>query len=215
MKYSKCKNMGKKQSGFTLIELLMVVVILGILAYVSMSAFSGSPNAANATAIRGGATEIAKGVGYIHANLGNGIKTTAGNNKLLGAGSTMLDVLIIGNGAITSSDAVMKKNFDALSMRPLESEFRVVERGDAATAGKYTLLNYPVTVNDSTCPPAKVCVDFAEVPDEVRDEILTRYGLSGQAAVTVFATTQTTPVAYMATKVGTNNTNTVRFALIP
>lgn len=211
MKHSKFKKMGKKQSGFTLIELLMVVVILGILAYVSMSAFSGSPNAANATAIRGGATEIAKGIGYINANLGNGIRSTT-LNPLTATGPTMLDVLIIG-GVAVNSDAVMKKNFDALSMRPLESEFRVVTRGTATTAGKYTLLSYPVSVVDNGwCATGRVCVQFDNVPKPVVDELLTRYGLTEVAAKHDPAN-QTVPVTFA--KMTTGDMHSVYFSLIP
>ena len=212
MKYQKLS----KQKGFTLIELLMVVVILGILAYVAMSAFSGSPNAANATAIRAGATEIAKGVGYIHANIGNGISTVS--NPLRNGTATMLDVLMIGEDAVTDTGDY-KSRFRKLEMRPMESEFRVITRG-GATKGTYQLLSYPVEVTD-TCPTRKVCVTFTGVPDAVRDEIFTRYGLQavddGDTKATAYVTTvgknQSLPVAF--TPNAANGTNTIQFALIP
>lgn len=212
MKYQK----SSKQKGFTLIELLMVVVILGILAYVAMSAFSGSPNAANATAIRAGATEIAKGVGYINANIGNGINTV--NNPLRNGTSTMLDVLMIGEDAVTNTGEY-KSRFRKLGMRPMESEFRVIARG-GATKGVYHLLNYPVEVTD-TCPDRKVCVTFKDVPDAVRDEIFTRYGLQAvaddskqaTAGVNTVGKNQSLPVAF--TPNAATGTNTIQFALIP
>lgn len=212
MKYHKV-NFKIKQKGFTLIELLMVVVILGILAYVAMSAFSGSPNAANATAIRAGATEIAKGVGYIHANIGNGISTV--NNPLRNGSATMLDVLMVGDGAVATT---YKARFQKLEMRPMESEFRVITRG-GATKGTYHLLSYPVDVTD-TCPTRKVCVTFTGVPDAVRDEIFTRYGLRAvvdangpqTAGVTTAGAAQTLPVAFTNP---INGTSTINFALIP
>lgn len=213
MKYHKI-NFKVKQKGFTLIELLMVVVILGILAYVAMSAFSGSPNAANATAIRAGATEIAKGVGYIHANIGNGISTV--NNPLKNGSATMLDVLMVGEGAVHGD---YKARFQKLEMRPMESEFRVITRG-GATKGVYNLLSYPVDVTD-TCPARKVCVTFTGVPDAVRDEIFTRYGLQAVADgitpvtpdVTTVGASQKLPVAF--TPNAATGTNTIQFALIP
>lgn len=215
MKYHKIKLRSKKQKGFTLIELLMVVVILGILAYVAMSAFSGSPNAANATAIRSGATEIAKGMGYIHANIGNGIDATA--NPLTNGTADMLDVLMIGEDAVK---AEYKQRFQSLEMRPMESEFRVLKRGGAAK-GEYTLLSYPVSVlGKANCPSRKVCVKFEGVPDAVRDEVFTRYGLQAVTSgsktatdkVTVVGQNQELPVAFTA---GTDGTNTIHFALIP
>ena len=213
MKYHKV-NFKIKQKGFTLIELLMVVVILGILAYVAMSAFSGSPNAANATAIRAGATEIAKGVGYIHANIGNGIKTVG--NPLSNGSATMLDVLMVGDDAVVTA---YKPRFQKLEMRPMESEFRVITRG-GATKGTYHLLSYPVDVTAS-CPARKVCVTFTGVPDAVRDEIFTRYGLqavtegstTATAGVTTVGAGQTLPVAFTAS--GSTGTNLIQFALIP
>lgn len=212
MKYQKLS----KQKGFTLIELLMVVVILGILAYVAMSAFSGSPNAANATAIRSGATEIAKGVGYIHANIGNGIKTV--NNPLKNGSATMLDVLMVGDDAVATT---YKARFQKLEMRPMESEFRVIKRG-GATMGTYNLLSYPVEVTEA-CPVRKVCVIFKDVPDAVRDEIFTRYGLQAVTTtspsvpatpgVTTVGASQSLPVAF--TPNAATGTNTIQFALIP
>lgn len=227
MKYQKIKLKGNKQKGFTLIELLMVVVILGILAYVATSAFSGSPNAANATAIRSGATEIAKGVGYIHANIGNGITTV--KNPLTGgtnSKATMLDVLMVGNGAV---DDKYLARFDALEMRPLESEFRVNTRGSKDRKGVYSLLSYKVEVDNATatdaCPKGKVCVSFDNVPDAVRDEIFTRYGLRAVAdaaiggdegkatvGVEVMSDKQPLPVAF---KTNGDGTNLIKFALIP
>lgn len=215
MKYHKIKLRSKKQKGFTLIELLMVVVILGILAYVAMSAFSGSPNAANATAIRSGATEIAKGMGYIHANIGNGIDATA--NPLTNGAADMLDVLIIGEAAVKDA---YKQRFQNLVMRPMESEFRVLKRGGDAK-GEYTLLSYPVSVlAKASCPLARVCVQFTNVPDAVRDELFTRYGLQAvvdgstpaTAGVTTVGASQTLPVAFKADGAGIN---TIQFALIP
>lgn len=215
MKYHKIKLRRKKQKGFTLIELLMVVVILGILAYVAMSAFSGSPNAANATAIRSGATEIAKGMGYIHANIGNGIDATT--NPLANSAADMLDVLMIGEDAVKAD---YKQRFQNLVMRPMESEFRVLKRGGAAK-GEYTLLSYPVSVLDkANCPSGKVCVKFENVPDAVRDELFTRYGLQAvadgstpaTAGVNTVGKNQSLPVAFTA---GAAGTNTIQFALIP
>lgn len=221
MKHSKFKKMGKKQSGFTLIELLMVVVILGILAYVSMSAFSGSPNAANATAIRSGATEIAKGIGYINANLGNGITTVT--NQLINKGAaggntkpTMLDLLIIGSDVVdgVTTDPNLKSKYEAISMRPLETEFRVIKRGTSSVAGEYTLINYPVSVTDTKCPKGRVCIVFENVPDPVLDELLTRYGLEKVKAKVERDTTVLSPLVYTENKPGPGF-NTINFALIP
>ena len=212
MKYQNINLKSAKQSGFTLIELLTVVVILGILAYVSMSAFSGSPDSANATAVRSAATELAKGVGYIHANMGTGIKTTSNTkNKLLAGESTMLDVLVVGSSAV-STDTIgsganaqtYKDKFESLGMRPLESEIRVLTRPDAGKKGTYSVMNYPVKFVDdpkgegedgsiAKCPDRKVCVQFTQITTPVLEELLGRFGMSYDAKG---STDENSPVAY-------------------
>lgn len=208
MKYHKINFNKGSQGGFTLIELLTVVVILGILAYVSMSAFSGSPNSANATAVRSAATEIAKGVGYINANLGNGIKTKS--NPIMSGSTTMLDVLIVGDAVVTAS---YKPRFQAIEMRPLESEFKIENRPSAiGEVGKYSMITYDVSVTDD-CPVRKVCTVFEKVPDAVRDEILNRYGLDKAVVNKITAGTgQNVPVEFKSEGSGLN---TVKFALVP
>lgn len=214
-----------KQSGFTLIELLTVVVILGILAYVSMSAFSGSPDSANATAVRSAATELAKGVGYINANMGTGIKTTSNSvNKLLGTSSTMLDVLVVGSSAVStnrigsgSNSQTYQEKFESLGMRPLESEIRVLTRPAAGGAGTYSVMNYPVKFVDTKgdkgvdqCPDRKVCVQFTQITTPVLEELLGRFGMSYNEAGDEG---ENMPVAYGVA--GADLTHTVLVKLVP
>lgn len=226
MKYQNINLKSTKQSGFTLIELLTVVVILGILAYVSMSAFSGSPDSANATAVRSAATELAKGVGYINANMGTGIKTTANTkNQLLGTSSTMLDVLVVGSSAVSTkniggvaSSQTYKEKFETLSMRPLESEIRVLKRPGDGEKGDYSVMNYPVKfVDDATktdvehCPDRKVCVQFTQITKPVLEEILGRFGMSYKESPTE---DKDSPVAYKAAA-AQDLTYTVTIKLVP
>lgn len=230
MKYQNINLKSAKQSGFTLIELLTVVVILGILTYVSMSAFSGSPDSANATAVRSAATELAKGVGYINANMGTGIKTTKGKNNLLAGDSTMLDVLVVGSSAV-STDKIgggtnaqtYKDKFESLGMRPLESEIRVLTRPAAGAAGTYSVMNYPVKFVDETgdegidqCPDRKVCVQFTQITTPVLEEILGRFGMSytdEKGVVTAENKGKDLPVAYE--KASADLTHDVLIKLVP
>ena len=226
MKYQNINLKSAKQGGFTLIELLTVVVILGILAYVSMSAFSGSPDSANATAVRSAATELAKGVGYINANMGTGIKTTSSTkNKLLAGTSTMLDVLVVGSSAVSTNmigngqnAQRYKEKFESLGMRPLESEIRVLNRPAAAgAAGTYSVMNYPVKFVDDTgdtgvekCPDRKVCVQFTQITTPVLEELLSRFGMSYKTAGDEG---ENMPVAYGVA--GDDLTHTVLVKLVP
>ena len=227
MKYQNINLKSAKQGGFTLIELLTVVVILGILAYVSMSAFSGSSDSANATAVRGAATELAKGVGYINANMGTGIATVEGKNKLLTGQSTMLDVLVVGSvvvntapiGGVAGSQTYQQK-FESIGMRPLETEFNVLTRPQYGTAGEYSVMNYPVKFVDNTaddddggvngCPKRKVCVQFTRITTPVLQEILGRFGMSYGETITK---DKNAPVAYEAAVA--DLTHTVTIKLVP
>lgn len=127
----------------------------------------------------------------------------------------MLDVLIVGKTAVKTD---YHARFDAISMRPLESEFRVIKRASGTTKGEYQLLSYPVTLDtDANCPTRKVCVVFDNVPDEVLEELLVRYGLDKTANAAELAkidSKQSLPVGYVASTAYTG-TNKVRFSLTP
>jgi prepilin-type N-terminal cleavage/methylation domain-containing protein len=54
------QNIKKDQKGFTIVELLIVIVVIGILAAITIVAFNGIQNRANATAAESLATDIIK-----------------------------------------------------------------------------------------------------------------------------------------------------------
>lgn len=168
MRQQNFKSM-RRQSGFTMTELLIVVVIIGILGVVTMRALSGSTDGAQAIAIRSTASELAKGMGYIHANLGNGLDPTAGNVVAGGSGG-MLAVLVEGEGAVHSD---YKQKYVRLGMRPLSSEITKV-------ASNYRI--YSHNINMVPCAGSwagrKVCTTFTNISTPVAEALADKEGLT-------------------------------------
>lgn len=184
-----------------MIELIIVVVILGILGIVAARVTSGSPDPANATAMQSAARELAKGVGYLHANLGTGLSPTA--NPLQASGMTMMDVLMIGRTAVIAG---YQANYDRANMRPLEGEFKVTKRPTGSTPGTYQVLSYPVSFVTAGCATGRVCVQFQRVPSATVQELAAKFGLTGFAPATPVATG---PVRYLAADASGFHTVTV------
>lgn len=169
------------QRGFTLIELIIVVAILGIIIAITVNAVRGTSDAANAQAISGSAKQFAKAIGYLHVQMGSGIDPI--NSALPSSGLGMLDVLMIGEDAVNTT---YRDRYKQISMRPLEGDFRVVNRPTGSTPGVYQVLTYPVSF--AACSLGKICVQYANVPSETVAELATKAGLGTFSAATAVTT---------------------------
>lgn len=187
----------KKQKGFTLTELLIVVVILGILGIIVMRALSGNTDNAQAVAFRATASELAKGMGYIHSNLGTGLAQT--NNPFA---SNMLDVLVKGREGVKDT---FKTHYDRLGMRPLSSDIRQEGAG-------YYIFNSMITLKDCTGSSAnrRVCSVFTNVSTPVAEAIAAKEGLTLEQARGKKELEDTLHISN-----ATNGFHVVTFALVP
>jgi prepilin-type N-terminal cleavage/methylation domain-containing protein len=170
-----------RQGGFTLIELMIVIAVVGVLIVIGVNAFRGSSDGANALAINGASKQLAKGVGYMHVQMGTGLN--AMSNPILGSGMTMMDVLMVGSDAVNST---YKTRFEQINMRPMEGDFRVQTRASGSTPGVYQVLDY--TVGFVACATGKICLQYANVPSETVAELAKRAGISNFAAATGVST---------------------------
>ena len=63
-------NKNHRLSGFTIVELLIVIVVIGILAAISVVAYSGIQNRANDTAVQNDLNQMAKKAALYQAENG-------------------------------------------------------------------------------------------------------------------------------------------------
>ncbi|KKN80584.1 hypothetical protein LCGC14_0328030 [marine sediment metagenome] len=157
----------KNQKGFTLIELIVVVVILGILFFLTVSALGGGTNSANAAAVRSMSNELGRAVGFLNVNLGTGIDTST-SNPISASGDDMMDVIVKGRASVA---AAYQARFDQLNMRPLQG--KIVVNG-----ANFTMMNYDVGFTMTSCPSNRVCVEFGRVPNEVFREVASKEGVA-------------------------------------
>ncbi|CRN72501.1 hypothetical protein AX279_18330 [Pseudomonas sp. J237] len=190
------------QGGFTLIELMIVIAVVGVLIVIGVNAFRGSSDGANALAINGASKQLAKGVGYMHVQMGTGL--SAIGNPVLASGMTMMDVLMVGSSAVNTT---YRTRFEQINMRPMEGDFRVVTRASGSTPGVYQVLDY--TVSFVTCATGKLCLQYTNVPSETVAELAKRAGINNFVASTAVSSG---PLRYTA---ASNGFHTVTVEEVP
>ena len=83
------KNLKDGQSGFTIVELLIVIVVIGILAGITIVAYSGITNRANTTKAQSNATTVQSVAEAMNADIGYYPETTADFTTSPYAGSSV------------------------------------------------------------------------------------------------------------------------------
>lgn len=71
-----------KNTGFTIVELLIVIVVIGILAAITIVAYSGIQNRANDSAVQSDLSAMAKKIALFHVDNGRYPNTTGELNTL-------------------------------------------------------------------------------------------------------------------------------------
>ena len=94
-------KLNKTESGFTIVELLIVIVVIGILAAITIVAFNGIQNRANATSAQSNATAVLKKVEGYNSIKGSYAVTAA---QLNAENESKLTDTGISVGAVSSSN---------------------------------------------------------------------------------------------------------------
>ena len=145
----------RKSKGFTLIELIVVVVILGVLAGLGITAAKGKSEPAKAAALLTAANEIATSMTLAASNCN--VSTQVASNVLPDSANsrTLSDVLIGGKTMVATA---YQSCFDQV-VKPLS------ERSQVVSAGVYSFEGYTMSLAGGGTNPLDVT--FAAVPDTI------------------------------------------------
>ena len=105
----------KKYYGFTIVELLIVIVVIGVLAAISVAAYSGIQQRAKNTAIISAANQSLKLINAYIAETGKYPPTTGAGDRLC---VTVSSGCMDGGGLVTNLDAVFNTAFATLGNLP-------------------------------------------------------------------------------------------------
>lgn len=137
------KNMNKKAHGFTIVELLIVIVVIGILAAITIVAFNGVQQRAQATKMTSAVEKYAKALAIYRTNENAYPITTS-----QGIGCFDGTVSCWGSANQAASTALLAGVRTVMPSAPLDLPYRILVTHTSAI-GYYILYQIP---SSQTCP---------------------------------------------------------------
>ncbi|MEQ9131898.1 MAG: type II secretion system protein [Salinisphaeraceae bacterium] len=155
-----------RQKGFTLVELAIVVVILGIVAGIIATRFTGSAAAsARAEAIETFAGSAGLLASTVNTQLGLPATMDSAHPAVDDNGNSWLDVIVDGRDFI---DADFQQGYDRTGAGSLRDAVAVVTEPAVGTPGVYEVEGYEVQIDDAkNVTDGEATFTFIDVPANV------------------------------------------------
>lgn len=183
-----------KQAGFTLIEMAIVVVIIGILAYVASRAFgTGVTGGAKATGLYEATNKITQSWSMLATQAGQSTVIASSPLPDAATSKTPEDVVFRGQANIATAyqSAWTQGGLIALA-----------DMAQVASGGGYTVSGHKVTLGGGGNSP--LSVTFEGVPEDVALQIVQKHG-SGVSALVATGDSTNNAVRYSAVTGGLTN----------
>lgn len=166
------KTTKRKQCGFTLIEMMISVVVIGLLASIIFSMFSGGVTNKATALQKWDLTNRLVTVMTVASQAGGG--TNVAGNPFIKNGGTLLDVLVGGEKCVADK---FQRYYRTMGVRSFEESIEVkkapVCTGATVSKGEYLMGNSTIAVAGTG---GEMIVTFSAVTTDEVDAIVGEYG---------------------------------------